>query len=92
MKQFTRSLSLLALLLTLASSLPASTRADRALAAPVSAASTAASDPVADSWWGGVGAIGCGFGIRFWPAFGWNLGYNALVTVACMMMILDAAT
>ena len=27
--------------------------------------------------------------IRFWPAFGWNLGYNALMTVSCLMMIVD---
>jgi len=91
MKHITRFLLVLALLLaTAASSLPAPAHADRALTPPAAAASSAVSDPVQDSWVGGVGAIACGFAMRFWPAFGWNLGYNALMTVSCLLMIIDA--
>ena len=87
MRRTTRFLLVLALLATAASSLPAPSHANGIVAAPVAAAG--AGYPKEESWWGGAAAIGCGFGIRFWPAFGWNLGYNALLTVSCLMMIVD---
>ncbi len=90
MNRLTRLILVPVLLVTAVSSLSASARADRAFTTPVAAASTSVSDPVQDGWAGGVGAIACGFGIRFWPVFGWNLGYNALMTISCMLMILDA--
>jgi opacity protein-like surface antigen len=90
MKHFTALLLIFALLMAATPSHAAPSFAGRGLAAPAAAAPAPIADPVQDRWWGGAAAIGCGFGARFWPAFGWNLGYNALLAVACATMLIDA--
>jgi hypothetical protein len=90
MRHTTRLLLFLALTATAVFSLPAPSQANRALATPTQAAVSGAGGATQNHWWGGAAAIACGLGIRGWPAFGWNLGYNALVTVACITVLLDS--
>ena len=88
MRHTTRWLLILALAVTAAFSLPVPSRANRAPVAPASVV-TDTHGPQ-DHWWGGAAAIACGLGMRGWPAFGWNLGYNAFLVVACVTVLIDS--
>jgi len=46
-----------------------------------------------DHWWGAAAAIGCGLGIRYFPAVVGvgGVGGVSAVVAACLLMLLDAA-
>ena len=91
MKRTVRLMLLLALLATAASSFPVSSHAQSGdLAGSVPTAGI--SGPTEDRWWGAAASAACGFGMRGWVAMGWNLGYNALLTVVCFTALLDAVS
>ena len=85
MKPITRLFLFLALTVTVASALPVSSFAGGAPPAPLQAVAT--SGPSHDSWVGGVGAVGCGFGIRF-GGFG-NPGGVAATVIFCLIALAD---
>jgi len=91
MKGSTRFLLIVALVATAATSLQVPSQAQKGdFASPTQMQATAVGGPTEERWWGGLAAIGCGFGIRYGSAFG---GAGAVATVAlCLIALVDAVT
>lgn len=58
--------------------------------APVAIAASATAPPVVDTWMGVVAAMGCGLGLKNFPAIaGAGVGAIAGVVALCAFMLLD---
>lgn len=81
---------LLALVAMTISSLPVSSHAGPGRVSPPEAVQAGpASGPGLDGG-GALYAMACGFGIRYWPALGWNFAWNVAMVGFCTLALMDA--